>query len=70
MTAIPIATIAVATGTSTATLGGRSFWASTSPVVTAIQVTLITPSATIISIRPMLEPMANFVVSSRMESSF
>ena len=39
-----------------AALGRRSFWASTAAAVTAIQVTLMTPSATIISMSPMLEP--------------
>src|SRR5579859_3701227 len=46
ITAIPRAVMAIATGTSMAALGGKSFWTSTAPAVTAIQVTLMTPSAT------------------------
>ncbi len=52
----PNATIASASGTSRAALGGRSFWAVTRTAITAIQPTLITPSTISIAISPMLEP--------------
>jgi len=39
-----------------AAFAGRSFWARTRTAITAIQVTLMTLSATSISISPMLEP--------------
>src|SRR5258708_33287515 len=53
---IPSPTIASASGTSMAPFVGRSFWARTRPAITDIQATLMTPSATSISISPMLEP--------------
>src|SRR4029077_1654740 len=52
----PNAAIASASGTSTAALAGRSFWARTSTAITDIQTMLMTPSATSIAISPMLEP--------------
>ena len=42
--------------TSMAAFAGRSFWARTRTAITDIQLTLMTPIATNISIRPMLEP--------------
>src|SRR5260370_42709351 len=53
---IPSPMIASASGTSMAALAGRSFWARTRTVIADIQVTLMTLSATSISISPMLEP--------------
>ena len=53
---IPSSMIASATGTSIAALSGRSFWATSITPITNIHVMLMTPSATIISISPMLEP--------------
>src|SRR5258708_24723148 len=53
---IPSPTMASASGTSMAAFAGRSFWAKTRTAITDIQVTLMTPSATSISISPMLEP--------------
>jgi hypothetical protein len=53
---IPSPTIASPTGTSMVALGGRSFWARTMMAITDIQMTPMTPSATNISISPMLEP--------------
>ena len=53
---IPSPTIASATGTSMAALAGRSFWATMRTAITDIHATLMTPSATNISISPMLEP--------------
>lgn len=53
---IPSPTIASASGTSMAVLGGRTFWARTRTAITDIQVTLMKPSATSITISPMLEP--------------
>src|SRR5439155_17203797 len=55
-TSIPTATIANATGTSTEARSGSSFWATTRTATTAIHATLMTPSATSITIRPTLEP--------------
>jgi ABC-2 type transport system ATP-binding protein len=52
----PRPAIASASGTSMAALGGSSFWPRTRTAITDIQVTLMTPSATSIPIRPMLEP--------------
>ena len=54
--AIPSPTIASASGKSMAVLGGRTFWARTRTVITDIQMTLMKPSATSITISPMLEP--------------
>src|SRR6266516_6389794 len=56
MIQIPSPVIASASGTSMAALAGRSFWARTRTAITDIQVMLMTPSATSISISPMLEP--------------
>src|SRR5229473_386849 len=56
MIRIPSPTIASASGTSMAAFAGRSFWARTRTAIPDIQVTLMTPSATSISISPMLEP--------------
>src|SRR5436189_31927 len=56
MMRIPSATIARASGTSMAALAGSSFCANTRAAMTSIQVTFITPSATSITIIPMLEP--------------
>ena len=53
---MPSPTIASASGTSMAALAGSSFWARTTTAITDIQVMLMTPSATSISISPMLEP--------------
>src|SRR5216683_6796248 len=53
---IPSATIASASGTSMAAFVGRSFWTSTRTAMTPIQRTLMTPSATSITISPILEP--------------
>ena len=44
------------TGMSRAALAGRTFWATTSTATTAIQVTLMIPSATNMSMSPRLEP--------------
>jgi hypothetical protein len=52
---IPSPTIARASGTSTAGIGGASFWATMTTVTTAIQEALMGPSATNTSIMPMLE---------------
>jgi hypothetical protein len=52
----PNATIASASGTSRAALGGRSFWAVSRAAIPAIQPTLIAPSTTSIAISPALEP--------------
>src|SRR5438874_1986445 len=53
---IPTATIASATGTSMDARGGSTFWARTRTATTAIQATLMTPSARSITISPTLEP--------------
>ncbi len=53
---IPSPVIASASGTSRAALAGSSFWAVARTAITAIQVMLMTPSATSIAISPMLEP--------------
>src|SRR5262245_44973032 len=55
-TRIPMATIATASGASMNALGGMSFWTSTTAATTPIQARLMTPSATSITINPMLEP--------------
>src|SRR6266545_2001265 len=56
MIQIPSPRIATATGTSIAALAGSSFWARTTAAMIDIQTRLMTPSATSISISPMLEP--------------
>jgi hypothetical protein len=53
---MPSPTIASASGTSMAGFGGRTFWARTRTAITNIQLMLMTPSATSISISPKLEP--------------
>ena len=53
---MPSPTIASASGTSMVALAGRIFWATTTMAMTAIQVTLMTPSTTSIAISPALEP--------------
>src|SRR5712691_9358074 len=53
---MPSPVIASASGTSTAAFAGRTFWARTRTAITDIQVALMTPSTTSISISPMLEP--------------
>src|SRR5215831_3154344 len=53
---MPIPAIASASGTSTAALAGSSFWPRTRTAITAIQVTLMTPTATSMAISPMLDP--------------
>ena len=53
---VPSPTIASPGGTSMSAFAGRSFWARTRTATTGIQATLITLSATSISINPMLEP--------------
>jgi hypothetical protein len=53
---MPKPTIASANGKSIAARGGSSFWARSRTATTAIQATLITPSANSITINPMLEP--------------
>ena len=53
---MPSPTIASASGTSMAAFAGRSFWARARTAIAVIQVTLMTPTASSISISPMLEP--------------
>ena len=52
----PNATIASASGTSTAAFAGSSFWPMARMAITAIQMTFMTLSATSITISPALEP--------------
>src|SRR6266852_4007344 len=52
----PSPTMASATGTSMAAFAGRSFWATTRAAITNMKVTLMTLSATSITISPMLVP--------------
>src|ERR1700687_691987 len=56
MIRIPSPTIASATGTPMAAFAGRTFWARTTTAITDIHATLMTLSATSISISPTLEP--------------